>query len=660
MNCILKLNQVNHLSELKKYINDEHLKNLHEGAFLETFNKLIEYVNQGFAVNNQANDVELLSWVCNSAPGSGKTTALQVVTKMLLEESNYNDQVSLLLVFNNNDTMRNDFYNGVFEFVKKNHIKDGIQYVDEKVKELVVDSLSKYKVVCINQQRLRDLKIGFGKRSDYIYYSPEILKNDSSERDIMKPKKRIMIIDEMPIFYDSQIWDITSKNNSFDWFEKLVEQCKEISEEECFEGRKILSKLVNEELANNTERNSNLKLIRLIEGSNDEMKFNAILEKLSNAKNDFESSKRFRWFLNLYNNDDVAAIDRTNNKPVILCSEWLDYRELELNILILDGTALITKMFYDFGHFEFHKVHNYHNYQDRLMLEWKDINTKKSLRDKKTKADEINVKEIISSDFLQMRENITVSKSNINMIILPPQTDIRYYYDQGVITTEQYREHFKGREKSTDDMASHLHNITGKNGFSKYDALALLNIPIKSPQLHREIGVAMHGVNLDLTLNKTRNNGGSWFNEASLQEIFMAVTLSDISQIIHRCSLRFIASNSKVYVFLYCNREEWIISLKELFGLPDRNIRMHPIYQEIMFRKKCEEKVKLIYEKMIGKQNLRITADRLGINNLKQWLNDYKQYYHIVTEECSKYNIVIEEDKKPSGKIFRFFKLIGD
>lgn len=636
------------------------MKNLHEGAFVETFNKLVEYVNQGFAVNNQADDGELLSWVCNSAPGSGKTTALQVLTKMLLEESNDNIQIPLLLVFNNNDTMRNDFYNGVFNFVEKNQIKDGIQFVDEKVKEMVVDSLSKYKVVCINQQRLRDLKIGFGKLSNYLYYSPEVPKKDSSKKDMEKPKKRIMIIDEMPIFFDSQIWDITSKNNSFDWFEKLVEQCKEISEEDCFEGRKILSKLVNEELANNTERNSNLRLIRLIEGSNDEMKFNSILEKLQNTNSDFESLKRFRWFKNLYNNDGVAAIDRNNKKPVILCSEWLDYRELELNILILDGTALITKLIYDKGEFELQEVRNFHNYENRLMLEWKDINTKKSIRDKKTKTDEINVKEIIASDFLQMRENIIKSKSNIKMIILPSQSDIRYYYEQGVITLEQYREHFKGREKSTDDMASHLHNITGKNGFSKYDALALLNIPIRSPQLHREIGVAMYGVNLDLTFNKTRNNGENWFADERLQDIFMAITLSDISQIIHRCSLRFLDAENIVYIFLYCNKEQWVISLKKLFGLPDKNIRTHPIYQEIMFRKKCEEKVKLIYEKMIGKQNLRITADRLGISNLKQWLNDYKHYYHIIIEECSKYNIVIEEDRKPSGKVFRFFKLIVD
>lgn len=54
-------------------------------------------------------------WVCDSAPGHGKTTAL---TKVVQKMATKNKVTPLLLVFNNSDNLRR-FYNDVREHCLK-------------------------------------------------------------------------------------------------------------------------------------------------------------------------------------------------------------------------------------------------------------------------------------------------------------------------------------------------------------------------------------------------------------------------------------------------------------------------------------------------------------------------------------------------------------
>ncbi|KAF6616173.1 hypothetical protein H7K28_12610 [Paenibacillus polymyxa] len=121
---------VNQWSDLEAYISRSQMNSLHEEAFMETYHALSSFIHKGFQMNMDESEHEesYLSWVVNSAPDTGKSTALNVLCKSLLKKnaSNQHEKYPLLLVFNNNDTMKNNVYKDVSEFAKQHEIPDAI------------------------------------------------------------------------------------------------------------------------------------------------------------------------------------------------------------------------------------------------------------------------------------------------------------------------------------------------------------------------------------------------------------------------------------------------------------------------------------------------------------------------------------------------------
>ncbi len=333
------------------------VQNLHAKAFMETFDIIYKFVINGS--NRHVEDAtDNLAWVCNSAMGTGKTTALKVILKMLTSEKT---QIPLLLVFNNTDTMES-VYKEINDFAMNYGIRDLIEKIDAENRYSKEEDIKHYKYVCITQQRLRNLVLNIGNKVNYLFY--ENRQALSWGTVPIQMTKRLIIVDEMPIFFDMCVFNLA---NPIDWFDKLVEQ----SSNDLSIGRIIISLLIATELLLNQD-SLTLKLRRHIEGSQYETIFKDILQKISEERGTPELVLKYRWFKRLYNSENVGQIDRGTKASSILCSQRIDYRELG-SILIMDGTSQCTRSIYN-DEYEFKTISNYHDYS-RIILHWQDINT---------------------------------------------------------------------------------------------------------------------------------------------------------------------------------------------------------------------------------------------------------------------------------------------
>jgi len=648
---------VNQLSDLEDFISHSHMKSLHEEAFMATYHALLNFLNRGFQINSNESTAEEshLAWVVNSAPGTGKSTALNVLCKHLLRKNASTEKYPLLLVFNNNDTMKNNVYKDVFDFAEKYDIPDAITYITSETVNDFMDTMRKYQILCIPQQRLRDLILDHGSIGNYLsYYPQQIGKKNNDEKEKVKKRNRLIIIDEMPIYYDSYVWDIGSKDNSFDWFENLAD-CVNITKRDFKEARDILSEIINLELKNNVTSNSTLRLNRFIEGSEREALFNSVLAKLGKAEGNLEDMKRYKWFMKMYVNDHIGCMERTN-KQAIICSEWLDYCSLNTSVLILDGTAHISKSVYEHSGFELIPIKNFHRYSERLNIRWKNINTSPRLSYDELKE----VKEAIAGDFLEIQKRLQEKNPDFKMIALPKQDDISFYHSEGVITDEQLKQFFTIKQKSDDDMRKHLFNVVGNNDFFIFNAMALFGIPIRPPRHYREIAVAMYGVDIDLSLNEDRNKG-NWFNDDRIQKIYVEDVMAVLSQIIHRTSIRNMNSTDEVDIVIYSSRAEWLEKLKREFKLPDKKVSMHLLHNELRFKKTCAKKIIEMVKLMVGKKNIELTAKDIGGKLLYQWFRDNWKgdRVKVIMAELKKNNILLyERISHKTGRRYWLFKLI--
>ena len=621
------------------------LETLHMEAFRETY----KVIRQFTLDSKQSNQIHIA--LC-SPPGHGKTTALEyhIKREILQTEEKKNPY---LLVFNNNDNMTT-FYNNVLSLLK-HHSYTGRHII--KVTSDNIDQslglLTKYQVVCITQQRLRDLALGYGKLSIFNTYNQEALNwgEKGDKKHTTNPISRTVIIDEMPIFFNKAVFDIGKENNSVDWFDTLANNTsdKDLSLEAKKNGRIYISQLINNEL--NIVRNSTLKLIRTLEGNASEQELINILDKLDVTGIDSETVSRFKWFMKLLKEDGTGAINKTYHKTNILCSELIDYKILG-NILILDGTSNITKEIYQTAGFELKLVKNYHNYNSRLFINWKNLNTSKTKRsDKKS-----NIKEIISEDVVQHRQN------GDNILAIPASGDKNYYIKSGAITPEQQSEFFTDRQFEDDSLSINIHNVTGKNNLNTYSHLALLNLPIKHPDEYRLQAIGLYGTDIDLRLIKNLNDIerkdklGKWFVEESIQSIFVNDQLADLSQIIHRSDIRNINSEQKVNISLYHNKKNVHQELKELFKLPDKNMKVDNLLRDTKFKEKCEEWSYAIKDNLNKKDTNKPVTAIIGGNKFKNWLKDnWSDNEKIITETFKTLGVKIEVSGK---KNYKYFSLI--
>lgn len=507
--------------------------NLHPRAYEDTLNVLNSFVRECEKRNE-------IHWVCNSAPGQGKTTALKALTKeMALKRA----ESPLLIVFNNKDTM-NSYYEEINEFALEHHRPFLIQYLNEDNFNKVYDEVDQYQVLCITQQRLRDLRLGYGDSYKIMY---EI-------RGEQRARERLIIIDEMPIFVNDADFDISSKDNAIDWFDHLSE-VNGLNETEMQTGRITINKLIARELESGNHTTK--KLINYMGNSTSATEFNDMLNSLSTDMAKREHVIKYKWFLKLLRQDNVGVLDRSKYGAKIMCAEIIDYREMG-KILILDGASDITPSFY--SGYTMKKVKNYHNYIGRLYLHHRAISTSASSRTPETI-------ELISEDVIMLRQKYG------EIFPLMTKNDIQRYIDMEVITDSQVA-FFKAKAvhttESHSEMPINILNTVGKNVLSDFNSLALLSLPIRHPSSYKKASIALFGAETNIKIND--GNYTNWFEDESVQSVYEEMFMADIVQIIHRCALRNINEAAPVHIFMYTNQKRWVERLQEHFGLPNRNV----------------------------------------------------------------------------------------
>lgn len=508
--------------------------NLHPQAYEDTLNVLKNYVS---TCNNQKD----VHWVCNSAPGQGKTTALKALTKELALKRALSP---LLIVFNNKDTM-NSYYEEINEFALGHHRPFLIQYLNEDNFTKVYDEVDQYQVLCITQQRLRDLRLGYGDPYKILYET----------KDGQRARERLIIIDEMPIFVNDADFDISSKDNAIDWFDHLGE-VNGLDETEMQTGRITINKLIARELE--SENHTTKKLINYMGDSTSATEFNNMLNSLSTDMAKREHVDKYKWFLKLLRQDNMGVLDRSKYGARIMCAEVIDYRSMG-NILILDGTSHLTPSFY--SGYTMKDVKNYHNYKGRLHLHHRAISTSASSRNPETI-------ELISDDMCKLRTKYG------EIFPLMAKKDIQSYMTTKVITESQAAlfepKAVHGIGEAHSEMPINILNTVGKNVLSNFNSLALLSLPIRHPSSYKKYSIALFGTETNIKIND--GNFTNWFEDDSVQRVYEEMFMADIVQIIHRCALRNINLDTPIHIFLYTNQKRWVERLQEHFGLPNRNV----------------------------------------------------------------------------------------
>ena len=172
------INKIQNIEEIEAYLSSEQIENLHQEAFIDTYNVLADFITTSFDYYNNPNADPYIAQVCNSIMGAGKSTALQVISMKLLESR----EIPLLCVFNNIDTM-----NSFVHSVKKNTNQNGknlLVITSDTYSEDLIQNIINFQIVAITQQRFRDLKLGFGDFNKYENYIPDFGWDEAVKRTI--------------------------------------------------------------------------------------------------------------------------------------------------------------------------------------------------------------------------------------------------------------------------------------------------------------------------------------------------------------------------------------------------------------------------------------------------------------------------------------------
>lgn len=217
---------------LPNYLDRDYIGKLHSDAFRDVLDVLAEFIQKSTEVENN----DYLSWVCNAVMGSGKSTAIEVLLKYL---GDMRINTPILLVFAEKNLMKR-IYDSVNIYGREKGNNFLIDFVDSENVQLVQHTLNQYQFVCITQQRYRDLILGYGNWSDYKYYK-------YGHNGFHKTIERLTIVDEMPILFDSCVFDPASRDNSVDWFDILAEESELSASEKQF-GRTMITNLISYEM----------------------------------------------------------------------------------------------------------------------------------------------------------------------------------------------------------------------------------------------------------------------------------------------------------------------------------------------------------------------------------------------------------------------------
>lgn len=535
----------------------EHLKN--SNAYLKE-EKSTLLILQGINDFVSRAKTESIHEVLNAFPGHGKTTALKQFVKSTLTQQNL--EYGGLIVLREKEQMQE-----FSEFVDKKKIL----YVDSDNLIEVIDEINSYQFVLITHERLKNLMIRDTSKETFLYW---------------RNQKRILFIDEMPIFFRSTVFKLNSDLSWLDECFKLLGE--QISAAEIVMIRSYVQIMIAKEiLENNTLRTNALHLH--LESNTYESQMNRFIKMIHKKSSEFKSVEHltaFLFFKDMYENPNVGFID-----PIvhlngfidyknIICSERIDYRDLGCSILIFDGTANKSVCLYN-GEYKLITIPNQIDYT-RLHLHHRQINTSAQKRKASTR---VTVQQIIAKDI----ERIELENGS-KPFPLMNKDEITKYRNLGVIDETLYKQYFEKRKEDKNPI--NILNTVGKNYLREQTMLYLTSLPNRPPEHYKAIAISLYKndentLNLS-TLHKDKENLTQWFADARIEKIYHQVLLSEINQIIHRSKIRQLDSTELIHIFIATDSATLIAKIGKMFNRHKSTVT--EIEQNLKFEAQLEEK----------------------------------------------------------------------
>lgn len=579
-------------SHLLTYCSEEQRQSLYNPAFNEICGAIYSFIDK-------SKSEQKVHSVCAAYPGHGKTTALECIMKSeILNRS----QSPYMLVFLNNDNMKS-FYDSIFQSINGKGIVNAITYVDADNVEEVLDDLPHHRIICITQQRLRDIALHLTDDTPYKWFRPN--KGNSIARTI--------IIDECPVFMSGCTFDLCSTNNHIDWFDCIADRNVVDATDKRF-AREIITRMLNEAL--HDEATIVQPLVNRMK-EEERQRLQTILDKLTNYDVDSEHILKFNWFKRLLHEKEVGVVDQNRRGSSILCARRIDYRFLG-NILILDGTSHVTRLLYN-DEYKLVELTNFHKYEERLFFELRVINTTSYA--KRTKEDMERLYHDIAFDL-----KYNIRESGETVFPLMKKSEIGICEKHKIITADQM-EHFDSSGDGN-ELALNLFNTTGKNVLNQYESLALMSIPIKNPDVYKKMAISLFGVEINLQMNT--GNAGQWFVDDRVNQLYEELLLADLIQIIHRCRIRNINDSSEVCIYFYTRQRGVVEKLMRQLKLSLNHLVIYKVvdYQLHNFTEKCKSWADVAKEYISThksdnpfEETKKYPPSEIGNRSFKDWLN---------------------------------------
>jgi hypothetical protein len=442
--------------------------------------------------------------VCDASMGHGKTTTLICLIKWMIDK---NIDIPLLLV-----TREISLADRIYESI--NSYRPGtIANVTRQNKEYIEKSLLSYQFIIIQQQRLKNLALGYGNKSLYNYWHDGVSKY-----------VRALIIDEKPIMNSSDIFNIGNQESVMNWFDELAKP-DDLTVDNIQKMRQTIINVINQQIDGNITTYTSampktIEITNLLNLMND-------MKKDKRNSGQFDMLQRMAHFKKIITRNKAGRIDEyhvaNRQGKKIFVSEYIDYRKkMKMNILILDGTAHETGLQYR-GYKAQHVINR--NDYSRLHLHVDEINTSADSRNKKGHTTQKAIARRINE----------VRRIHNDLFVLPMKDEITIYKKLGAIT-------------DNDLGKINLLNTTGKNDLGDYHSLYLTSLPRRNPDYYKAIALAFWP-DCDLTIS-TDNNDANWFTDDHLEWIYRGELKAELLQIIHRTALRHIDSNDEIDVYI--------------------------------------------------------------------------------------------------------------
>ncbi|MDN3956209.1 hypothetical protein [Sporolactobacillus laevolacticus] len=597
--------------KLNTYIPESQLPNINIEAFNDIATVFFKFIDT-------YENVKPVHWCCNAAPGHGKTAALKSLIKWMIDQG---IKIPLLIV-----TREIKLANEIEESVNSYSPGTIANVVggDDGNKEVLEDSLPMYQFVIIQHQRLKNLKLKFGNIALYNHWF-----HDGDNL------KRAIIIDEKPSFSNTSIFEIGSKNNVVKWFEDLAKPI--LTADQAEKIKQTIISVINEQITDNlttytTSVPKTVKIKNLIKLINE-------MSKDKENTGDYESLTNLLHFKQILTKDKAGRIDEyhianTIGKKIYV-SEYINYKNMGMPILILDGTYFENRIQYK--GYNCQHVKNRNDYS-RLHFHVDSIKTSSTSRKKRGHPTQKTIAKRINE----------LKKIHKNLFVLSMKNDIHIFNNLGI--------------SINDDMDNiNLLNTVGKNSIRDNNSLYLTALPRRNADAYKEIALAFYP-DCDLSMSKD-SKSANWFNDCRLEAIYRGDLEAELNQIIHRTSLRFI--NSKDDIDIYIAYDDGFDRPGEHYAICETvnknlggkaSVDYKKLYDMSLFHK--DEIIKQFAKKTryyANRGQIKLPSKVGEIDPKfrdwlkKPWKNQHKEINYIL----SKFNLEIVEDDRYKSKIIK-------